>query len=381
MKILMLDNELPPLGGGMGTANLALLKQLANRPDITIDVITSGLGGNYQFESFSERIHIYKVPVWNQNIHHSSNRELIFYFIQAIFQGIFLQLKNHYDFCFAWSVLPAGAAALAIYYIFRLPYMVWVSGPDIPGFEQRYEKLYPLLFPMTRCVWRNAHPVIAKCNEEAQMIHALDKQANLEIIPNGADIISVIRPPHHDETKPLEVICVARLIERKGQVHLIHAVRKLKDGGTRIIVNLAGTGDSHQDYQTLCQELGVQDCVNFLGYIPRENLQQYYFSADVFVLPSFNEGMSLAALEGMAAGLPVLLTKTGGTDLLVEDGVNGFTFNYGDSDHLAELLEQLDKNRALVQKMGEASHLRVEQFSWSRIVDQFLQLFNRIMAK
>src|SRR5437879_3502588 len=99
----MLDNEFPPLGGGMGTANEAILQRYVHLPDLEIDLITSALGGRFEAEQFAERIRIFKVPVWNRNIHHSTNRELVTYAVRALP----LALKHHrtrpYDLCLAWS--------------------------------------------------------------------------------------------------------------------------------------------------------------------------------------------------------------------------------------------------------------------------------------
>jgi hypothetical protein len=80
----MLNNEFPPLGGGTGTVNRALLEHLGRVPEIEIDLITSALGKSFEKESFSRRIEIYKVPVRNQNIHHTSNRELLEYSIRGL---------------------------------------------------------------------------------------------------------------------------------------------------------------------------------------------------------------------------------------------------------------------------------------------------------
>jgi phosphatidyl-myo-inositol dimannoside synthase len=376
MRILMLDNELPPLGGGMGTANLELLKQFVDFPEIEIDLVTSAIGGKPEFEKFSNHINIYKVPVWNKNIHHSSNRELILYAIQALFKAIHLQQTNPYDFCFAWSALPAGAVALALLRIKRLPYMVWVSGPDIPGFEQRYERLYPLLLPLIRRIWRNAAPLIAKCPEEKDMIVGIENHLHVEVIPNGADVSGFIQHQSPPTTEPLRLICVARLIERKGQRHLIQAVKQLIDRNVDVQLNLVGTGDSLDAYQQLTDELGLTDKVIFSGYIAREALGEYYQNSDVFILPSYNEGMSLAALEAMAAGLPILLTRTGGTADLVKDGVNGFTFDWADVDAITRYVSQLNEDRLLMKKMGLASRARAETFAWPAIAKRYLDLFS-----
>ena len=84
LRILMLNNEYPPLGGGTGTVNQALLLRFAEAPDLEIDLITSALGKEQESEAFSQRVHIYRVPVNNRNIHHSSNRELLSYAARAL---------------------------------------------------------------------------------------------------------------------------------------------------------------------------------------------------------------------------------------------------------------------------------------------------------
>ena len=84
----MLDNEFPPLGGGMGTVNHALLECYARSSEIEIDLITSAIGGRQEIEQFADRIRIIKVPVWNRNIHHSTCRELLCYAGQALPQSL-----------------------------------------------------------------------------------------------------------------------------------------------------------------------------------------------------------------------------------------------------------------------------------------------------
>ncbi len=182
MKILMLDNEFPPLGGGMGTANQAVLRQFAKKPDLHVDLVTSALGGRSEFERFSERIRIYKVPVWNQNIHHSSNRELLLFTVQALVKAYYLHRRNSYDFSFAWSSVPSGAVALALNDLLSLPYYVWVSGPDIPGFEKRYQRLYPLITPLLRRIWKKARRVI----DQVRGRHVVEALEMLHFMPHAA---------------------------------------------------------------------------------------------------------------------------------------------------------------------------------------------------
>ncbi len=226
MRLLMLNNEFPPLGGGTGTVNQAILQRLADVSDLEIDLITSALGHQYEQEQFAGRVCIHKVPVSNRNIHHSSNRELLTFAARALAYALRRQRARPYDFCFAWSAVPAGGVALALRRMSGLRYLVRVCGPDIPGFEQRYGPLYPILKPIIRSIWHGAEMTVAKCAGEAEMIRRVDRSVNITLVPNGVDLTAF--PPGNaiPDAGPLRLLCVARLIGRKGQQHLIDEGRQ-----------------------------------------------------------------------------------------------------------------------------------------------------------
>ena len=381
VRLLMLNNEFPPLGGGTGTVNYALLVRLAQVPSLQIDLVTSALGKQAESEQFAERVRILKVPVNNQNIHHSSNRELATYAARALPLALRLHRATPYDLCFAWSAVPAGGVALALRRLAGLRYIVRVSGPDIPGFEVRYARLYPFLKPVVRAIWRGAETVVAKCEGEAQMIRVVDGRARITCVPNGVDLGAfrrqepVAEQGGVDANGPLRLLCVGRLIERKGQQHLIEAVKRLSDQGIELTLELVGTGDAASAYEAQVRQLGLEDRVHFAGYVPREQIARHYTAAHVFVLPSYNEGMSVATLEAMAAGLPVVVTRTGGTAELVEEGVNGFAFDWGDVDSLVGHLRRLATDRGRVRAMGQASQARAASFTWEAATHSYQELF------
>jgi glycosyltransferase involved in cell wall biosynthesis len=374
MRVLMLNNEFPPLGGGTGTVNRALLERFAQAPGLEIDLFTSALGMRPERESFGERVQIYKLPVANRNIHHSSNRELLTYAAQALAAARARHAAAPYDLCMAWSAVPAGAVALALRRLGGPQYIVRVCGPDIPGFEERYGALYPVLTPTIRATWRGAAAVVAKCDAEAAMIHAVDRGVDVTLVPNGVDLHAFMPAPIAADG-PLRIICVARLIERKGQHHLIAALRALIDAGVDATLDLVGEGDARGQYEAQAAALGLREQVRFSGYVAREAIAARYAAADVFVLPSYNEGMSVATLEALAAGLPAVITRTGGAAELVEEGINGATFDWGDVARLAALLRTLAEDRALLRRMGAASRARAARFTWDAAAARFLDLF------
>jgi glycosyltransferase involved in cell wall biosynthesis len=210
------------------------------------------------------------------------------------------------------------------------------------------------------------------------MIHAVDPQVPVLLIPNGVDLSAFVPAAPVPDTGPLRLICVARLIERKGQHHLIAAVRRLADAGIAVQVDLVGTGDAQRELESQAAALGVAPLINFVGYVPREQIAAHYAAAHVFVLPSYNEGMSVATLEAMAAGLPLVVTRTGGTAELVADGTNGLTFDWADVDNLVAHLARLAGDRALVRRMSAASRARAAQFSWEAAANLYRDIFTDV---
>ena len=371
----MLNNEFPPLGGGTGTVNLALLRQFANEPELEIDLVTSALGREYEEEQFAERIRIFKVPVNNNNIHHSSNRELLTYTIHGYRCARRLHKQTPYDLCFAWSTVPAGGISYLINRFSGLRYIVRVSGPDIPGFERRYKNIYPILTPIVKAIWNKARIVIVKCAQELGEIQAIDSGINYRIIPNGVDQEKFHPKANKSENGPLQLLCVGRLIERKGQNHLIQAVKILNDEGIDVELDLVGEGDSRKDYENLVKKLWLEDKVHLYGYVSRDQIAEYYRGADVFVLPSYNEGMSVATLEALASGMPIVSTDRAGGDNLVVEGINGFTYKWADIDSLVVNLKTIYYDRDLLKSMGDESRKRAENYSWSYIKETYLRLF------
>lgn len=377
LRVLMLNNEFPPLGGGTGTINENIIRQLAAVGDVQIDLVTSSLTKQtYEVEHYLPGVRCFKVPVNNKNIHHSTNRELLAYTWHALFLSTELIRQSPYDICLAFCTVPAGGVALGLWYMHHLPFLVRVSGPDIPGFEERYNLVTKLLVPFICLTWRKARRVIVKCTHEQAMVASVYSRARIMTIPNAVDLETfqpALSRRSQDET--IRLLCVARLIERKGQHHLLEAARLLEERGLRQFkIVLVGTGDAEAALKVRAHDLGVEGRVEFRGYVPRGHMPQVYATADVFALPSFNEGMSVATLEAMATGLPLVVTRASGLEDLVDR--NGFTFLWGDVVALADALEQLIQSAQLRQQMGEQSRQIAQQFSWREVGQAYFDLLS-----
>lgn len=382
MRILMLDNEFPPLGGGTGVVNLHLLREFAEVDGLWVDLVTSSrTADQWEEEQFAPRIRLYKVPVDNHNIHHARNIELLRYAWRGYRQCCRLQDRQAYDFSFAFAGVPAGVMSYALKRRCRLPYVLSLQGPDVPWFERRYDYLYPFLIPVLRRVWREAAAVTSISSEFERLAQRTLPGLQTRVIFNGVDAEAF--SPEERQGGPeadLHILCVGRLIERKGQQHLLRAFARLRENcpGQELRLVLAGTGDAEAELKALAAELGLGAQVTFAGFVSRQEMPGLYRQADIFVLPSQQEGMSIALLEALAAGLPVVVSDTGGTQELVTAGENGLVTAWGDVEGLEQALRELAQDAGKRQRLGTASRRRAMDFTWAAAARRHLELFQSL---
>ena len=115
----------------------------------------------------------------------------------------------------------------------------------------------------------------------------------------------------------------------------------------------------------------------FRGHVPHDALASLYEENDVFVLPSVSEGMSNAALEAMACGLPLVMTRTGGATELLRDGHNGFLVDKGSIEDIVTVLRRYCADRALACRHGARSREMAESMSWQKVADAYESLYRQ----
>ena len=136
----------------------------------------------------------------------------------------------------------------------------------------------------------------------------------------------------------LKLLFLGNLTRRKGAYDLIAAVEAASKQGVRAVVMLAGGTTAPEQREALERRIAHSPCggdIRFLGVVQGAEKRDALAEADCIVLPSYAEGLPMAILEGMAAGLPALATRIGSVPALIDDGVEGFSFSPGDVDALA----------------------------------------------
>jgi phosphatidylinositol alpha-1,6-mannosyltransferase len=164
------------------------------------------------------------------------------------------------------------------------------------------------------------------------------------------------------------IACVSRLVRRKGQDTLLHALPMIRAAVPDAALLLVGEGGYRNDLERLAARLGVADAVVFTGGVAHGELPAHYAAADVFAMPCRTrragldvEGLGIVYLEASATGLPVLAGDSGGAPDAVRDGETGYVVDGRDVHAVAERLITLLRNVGLRARFGAEGRAWVEQ--------------------
>ena len=176
------------------------------------------------------------------------------------------------------------------------------------------------------------------------------------------------------------LLVVAALFRRKGIDVLLDALARLADDGLRPALWIAGEGPARPALEKQSRELGLDHQVRFLG--ERSDVADLLAACDVFVLPSRQEGLGVAALEAMAAGRPIVATRVGGLAEAVVDGGTGLLVPPDDPAALADALARLLRDPALRARLAAAGPVRIaEGFRTDDLVDAYEDLYFEVLAE
>jgi glycosyltransferase involved in cell wall biosynthesis len=207
-------------------------------------------------------------------------------------------------------------------------------------------------------------------------------RARIEVIPNAVDVEALRRERNPNLRRALQdgverplILVVARLDPQKGHPDLLAAAAEVPD----VQFLLAGDGPDRLALERMAIELGVEDRVRFLGH--RADVADLMAASDVFVLPSLYEGLPISVLEAMAAGLPVIATRVGGTDEAVVHGDSGLLVDPRAPSELAAAIRRVLDDRELRHRLVTGGKARVERhFTAEANVHRITTVYERLVT-
>jgi glycosyltransferase involved in cell wall biosynthesis len=244
----------------------------------------------------------------------------------------------------------------------------------------------PLLAAMGRLTARLADAVVAPSHVTAAELRRDYGVAAVEVIPNGVPPAPRGRAgspaplPHRRELPPV-ILYSGRLRSRKAVAVLLAAMPRVLAAFPACRLVIVGDGEQGARVAAAVRARGLAAHVELAGSLPRPAAMARLAEADVFCLPSIYEGLPLAILEAMAAGVPVVATAVSGNPEAVEDGLTGVLVPPESGTALAEALIALLGDPERRRRMGEAARARVaERFSIDLVAAEHQSLLRRLVA-
>jgi N-acetyl-alpha-D-glucosaminyl L-malate synthase BshA len=365
-----------PTYGGSGIVGSELGKELAERGH-TVHFISSALPT--RLTELNERVRFHEVEMMSYPLFEHQPYDLALATKMAAVAD-----NENLDLLHVHYAIPHSISAIlareSIKDHRRLPVITTLHGTDITlvGADRSY-------LPITKYALEQSDGVTAISNylKQATIEHfSFDR---IEVIPN------FVSP---DEYKPKIDCDLRELLTPDGSPVLVHVsnfrpvkrpvdcveifARVLKKTKARLVMVGDGSERTNCIHRARC--LGIEDQCKFVGKQP--NIVDYLCASDVLLLPSEQESFGLAALEAMACELPVIASRVGGLPEVVDDGETGFLSPVGDIEKMADDVVRLVSDRKFRRQMGRAARASaIERYSTHKIIPQYIEFYERILAR
>ena len=362
------------------------LKKLRDR-GYQVDILAPSYQGlrTHQIEGFKVYRWRYFFKKWESLTHDQGapskirNSKLYkFMFFPYVLMGIIaafkLGLKNKYEIIHCHWPFPQGIIGLASVVASRKAKPVFVL--HFHGASLLLAKSYGYIKNVLYYLIRKADLIVCNSGFTSQMVVEI-KDVPTFIIPYGTPLEYKPIPLNNNPTK--KILCVGRIIERKGLIYLIQAMPKILDKCDAVL-SIVGSGDPLVESQLKqeIQKFNLEDKVMFLGKLSNEALIEQYKKCDVFCLPAIidskgdTEGLGVVLLEALNYGRPVVASGVGGiTDIIKHEQTGLLAEQKNPSDLAAKLISILLDGKKAAKLAKQGCEYAKFQFSWEKIMDQW----------
>jgi glycosyltransferase involved in cell wall biosynthesis len=230
---------------------------------------------------------------------------------------------------------------------------------------------------LVRSILTRVDRVVVLSPRWKHQVQAIAPDANVLILFNPV-VVTPVR--NADRTSSNVLLFLGRLTREKGLFDLLEAIAIIQRRFPNVVLRCGGEGDSAV-VKDRANELRIAERVELLGWLSGTAKQRALSEAAVYVLPSYAEGLPMAVLEAMAAGIPVVCTCVGGIPDAIEDGVEGFLVEPGDVNALADRIERLLRDVGLRDEFGLAAWTKAKKhFSTEHVIAELEALYEELGA-
>jgi len=369
LRILMLNHEFPPVGGGASPVTLELCRSLV-RVGHHVDVVTMHFKGTARHEVV-DGVTVYRTPAWRKRADICHAPELSTYLPGALGKTLLLLRQNRYDIIHCHFLVPGGPLAYLAHKMSGVPFLVTCHGTDVPKHNpDRFKLMHKLIAPAWRFLARRAALITSPSEHLKNAIVQACVKAKVCVIPNG---IEAGQFSPGEKTK--EILLCSRLLTFKGFQHVINAVKDIDLGWQ---IHIIGDGPYRETLEALAQN--SQTPIRFWGWLDKQDARfvDLFNRCALFVFPSEAENFPTVLLEAMAARMAIITSTAGGCAEVVGEAAR--LVSPGDVDgirmHLVELTTSEETRRQLSHAAGE----RVASFGWDKIAVRFVETYESLIV-
>ena len=372
MKILLINYEYPPFGGGAGNATQEIGRALTKMGH----AVTALIGGKSDPYSDSDGIRVVPVGSAHKHLFQASLKEMFSFLLLGVFWALGSRGRD-FDLTIVFFALPCGPIATFLNKRWHVPYIASLRGGDVPGLVPEIKPLHRLLAPLRRWVNKNAKAVVANSPSLAELAQAADP-VSVTVIPNGVDT-QYYRPSGNNigvKGAPLRLLLVGRFHRQKLIPETIQWLAQAKSQGIELLVTIVGDGPERDAVEATIEDADMIKFICLEGWLEKDQLRNHYQQADCFLNLSSYEGMPNTLLEAMACGLPVIASNIAPHRRLVEHQVTGYLVDLDRPESLIGRLAEFAADRRRVRIMRAAARRRaLSSYSWETVANEYLALF------
>ncbi len=376
MKLLTVNYECPPQGGGAGTVMLDLMRRFGRAPGVIQSAVC---GWDFRFGEppALDGVALVPIPVKRASAYATGVRAVGEFLWRA--RRVLRQMpEDRFELAHFHFSVPTGLLGESLR---GKPFVCSLHGIDVPGFVEEVPLLQKIASPLNRRVVRRASRIFAPSRRVAELMLRHSPEAKIEVIPHGVEAESFqFKTVYPKRAKRL--VTIARLLPWKRIDHLVTVVAELNRSVADISLDIYGDGEDRSRIQALIDAADARSYMTMHGLVPKETLYKDLCQHDVFVLPSVTEAFGLVFLEAMAAGLPVVGFDSAGPADIIEDGKTGLLFSDDSVADLLRVVTRLVSVDHLTAELGQnARKTALSRFSWDVIATRYVTAFDTVISK